>query len=373
MFIHFTNRGLVDSPPTEFRLYANEGTEFVPSSDFRYLVGTLNDAVPAGNPNTTRQVATFIVPSIRPGVDDYMLVNVKTAIVGNVTLQLESLTSPVYTSVFTEAKDLSLRLTGSTNIATDTKLDTSFTLQNGAFNGGGSITLDRLGPTDYFTPTVQVTNDNGNLTFIVSAAVPHRAITRNIQKAQGALPTNTGTEDASDLERVQQVIKMTQQTLDRLYGMSTFNEPDRIHLQRLLQLNCMLKSSQFDANNLDDKAAADLLKQIGDIEAITLLLGQTRRQGVYSVDMSISMARMDQLLHGLFEATLKSDFYDRKSNGEGEQDSSGACCAKLAPSASRTCRVYAICSRPALTPTTRTTRPARKAPARATACCPATR
>jgi uncharacterized repeat protein (TIGR01451 family) len=100
--------------------------------------------------------------------------------------------------------------------------------------------------------------------------------------------------------------------LDKIRGYVAFNEADRIHSQRLLQLNCILTNSNFDSANLDDKAAADLLRQIGDIEAITFQLSQVKRNGLFSVDMSISLSRLDQLMHGLYEATAKSDFYQRK-------------------------------------------------------------
>jgi|GEM_PF-5349525 len=314
VFIHFSNRGLVDTPPTEFRLYASEGMEFVPASDLRYLVGTLNDNIPTGNPNTVRQVATFIVPAVRPGVDDYMLVIAKAAIVGDLTLQLETLTSPVYTPVFSETKNVALQLTGTANTATDTKLDTAFTLQDASFSGGGSITLERLGATTYFTPIVQVSNDNGNLTYILTAAVPHSPITRN---GQNVLPAAA---KAGELERVQQVIKMTQQSLDKLRGYVAFNEADRIHAQRLLQLNCLLTSSNFNNNDLNDQSAAKLLGQIGDVEAIAFQLAKVQHNGLFSVDMSLSIARLDEMLHGLYEATAKSDFYDRKPKPNGEKD-----------------------------------------------------
>jgi hypothetical protein len=144
VFVAFRNRGLVDSPPAEFRLITPPGVTFLPAPDASYVV--------AGFGEDNGQVASFMRRAVRPGADERVLLFVRASRGGELSFRADAVVSNAYAPVFANPPAMNVRLGVTLTNASATLLRGALTLDDGASPANGALTIENLGPVPAYSP-----------------------------------------------------------------------------------------------------------------------------------------------------------------------------------------------------------------------------
>jgi len=309
VFVNFTNNGLVDAPPTEFKVYGEAGLAIRPSPIASYVAsvpsgvwGAAFDGVSYGS------LATFMVPALRPLSTSFVPVVFVPPARGVYRFRIEYLATDAFAPIFQELRDPSLQYSTTLQSATDTKLVANFAVSGQDVNGGGTITFERQGPTAYFTPTVQVVENGDNLSYILTAAVPAGAV-------GGAL--SAAGADANTFEQVQQVIDLSKALAGKLRNTySRLDEAEKLHARRLLMLGCLTEAGILNPNVFADKLRLEQLNNLGDLGKVSTALTAVLTETPYGSKFSMLLGEADAALNGLWAASLTADLGNRLKRGE---------------------------------------------------------
>ncbi len=263
----YGNNGLVDTPPTEFKIYSPEGLTVNPPKQDEYtLLENINAHAVAGgalpatntfaNPVSSEGVGigtlfanqvSFMRPGLSPQTTSLNTVVYVPTKVGDYEIRIESVSSPLFAPIFDQPRDPSLSLSADIDTATDTQLTGRLELQGTGYAGDGRLLVERLGPTEYFTPTLDVITSSTQITYILTAAIP-------------ALDAHA----SSGLEKVQEVVGTAKDFGAKLDQMQTkFSANERLRLQRLIVIHYLVQHSiltnDVDIEKLTNEANAAMM------------------------------------------------------------------------------------------------------------------
>ena len=322
VYLTYGNNGLVDTPPTEFKVYAQSGlsVRLPQNGEFELSLinapGSLSSTMPSAN--TFAYEMQFMRPGLRPGTSDQNTLTFVPTAVGTYQYQVEWETSPEFAPVYQQPKDASLQLSAVITSVTATLMTGSFNLHGNAFDGGGTLSVERLGPTDYFTPTVDVITSGNQIKYVITSAVP--AVPAALSARAAGTANRPGA--APSLEKIKEVLDTTKEFADKIKELQDkFTESESMRLRRLLMVSCLLQQGVLKT----DQAGLLRVQQLGNFgdagklaSNLNIVLQEllARRSGPTSGVFSQALIEAEAAVNALWDISLQADLQPRLILGE---------------------------------------------------------